>query len=105
MLRKNEAFVVVDLDILLIKVTHLFVYKSYTYIYMQLFSYCSRTWYCGINTLVKLAEALQIFKSRFYCSAFVIYMKFEQKCGAQNLIFLQFNRKRLNHGIKYTELA
>lgn len=37
MLRKNEAFVV-DLDILLIKVTHLFVYKSYTYIYMQLFS-------------------------------------------------------------------
>lgn len=105
MLSKNEAFVVVDLDILLIKVTHLFVYKSYTYIYMQLFSYCSRTWYCGINTLVKLAEALQIFKSRFYCSAFVIYMKFEQKCGAQDLIFLQFNRKRLNHGIKYTELA
>lgn len=76
MLRKNEAFVVVDLDILLIKVTHLFVYKSYTYIYMQLFSYCSLTWYCGINTLVKLAEALQIFKSRFYCSAFVIYIKF-----------------------------
>lgn len=77
MLSKNEAFVVVvDLDILLIKVTHLFVYKSYTYIYMQLFSYCSLTWYCGINTLVKLAEALQIFKSRFYCSAFVIYMKF-----------------------------
>lgn len=34
MLSKNEAFVVVDLDILLIKVTHLFVYKSYTYIYM-----------------------------------------------------------------------
>lgn len=35
MLHKNEAFVVVvDLDILLIKVTHLFVYKSYTYIYM-----------------------------------------------------------------------
>lgn len=33
MLRKNEAFVV-DLDLLLIKVTHLFVYKSYTYIYM-----------------------------------------------------------------------
>lgn len=70
MLSKNEAFVVVDLDILLIKATHLFVYKSYTYIYMQLFSYCSLTWYCGINTLVKLAEALQIFKSRFYCSAF-----------------------------------
>lgn len=70
MLSKNEAFVVVDLDILLIKATHLFAYKSYTYIYMQLFSYCSLTWYCGINTLVKLAEALQIFKSRFYCSAF-----------------------------------
>lgn len=56
MLSKNEAFVVVDLDILLIKVTHLFVYKSYTYIYMQLFSYCSRTWYCGF--LIKREELI-----------------------------------------------
>lgn len=56
MLSKNEAFVVVDLDILLIKVTHLFVYKSYTYIYMQLFSYCSRTWYCGF--LIKCEELI-----------------------------------------------
>lgn len=45
MLSKNEAFFVVGLNILLIKVhvTHLFVYKSFMYIYMQLFSYCSRT--------------------------------------------------------------
>lgn len=34
MLSKNEVFVVVDLDILLIKVIYLFVYKFYTYIYM-----------------------------------------------------------------------
>lgn len=33
MLRKNKVFVV-DLDILLIKVIYLFVYKFYTYIYM-----------------------------------------------------------------------
>lgn len=46
MLSKNEAFFVVGLNILLIKVTHLFVYKSFMYIYMQLFSYCSRTKYC-----------------------------------------------------------
>lgn len=32
MLSKNEAFFVVGLNILLIKVTHLFVYKSFMYI-------------------------------------------------------------------------
>lgn len=34
MFSKNEAFFVVDLDFLLIKVTHLFVYKYYMYINM-----------------------------------------------------------------------